>query len=799
MKTTLLSIILFFAFAAAHGQKLPFQGKLIESGTPVDGTRTFEFEIAAAEWSETHTDVPITDGLYFVVLGSINPLPDSLFYGVDEQSLSITVDGTALSPVVLFKPLSTPFEGSEITVQNNEGTVVGSLKARTDELKHGEFMLKGEDTGTFDLGFYQAEGDSDTDMPFFSMHKNDTTYSYMSAFKWNNRTSGRIYLGAGDGDYANIYPNYFNGRHNNRSLFAIGHANWSGAENFGLVLLDGPNSRNFELTGQHWNQKPDLPFFKMRGSTNQDVVVLSAEDNAEESGNIRLNTKRDENQFYKELNANSTGLRFWAKQNWDVLHESASLISENRDGFGDAGYFNLNGPNSANVSIGTRHWEETPDLPLINLFGENNFHGMELSITRDGENNQFGWINLMSENGKNLYLSPEGFGLQGVSMSTIVNQSGNFGSLFLDGPNSRNITLMPEWWDKPDMGFFEVSGTNQGRVNIEVNDDGNGQYGLMHLYSDYQKSIRMEPTSIALRDDDNGYIPLVFISTNNDSGNGWAGNLTLNGPSSNNIQMGSNWGNSNLPWMALHGQRVDLVHIAGFTEGPDSEIGYVHLMAEDGSSSNLNPRRIETLSNAGQSGWLDAYQVKFNDNGQEMTYNAYGISGSGPLSIQNGVNINGDVVVNGVTEHSSDRRFKKNIQKVGYSLQKIEFIEGVSYDWRQDEFPERNFSSDKQIGLIAQDLEAQFPELVKTNADGYKSVNYNGFTAVLLEAVKELNAKVEKLEVENSLLKAELSASATNKTEIEMLKEQMENLVQMVQAEQSSAALEIKTTTPGLK
>lgn len=895
MKKNLLLTLLLTLSVMTFGQKLPFQGKLIENGTPAEGTRTFVFEIAAAEWSETHTDVPITDGLYFVVLGSTNPLPDSLFYGVDEQSLSITVDGTALSPVVLFKPLSSPFEGSELVVKNDEGNIVGSLVAKTDLLKHGELEITGEGTGLIKGSFYKANDETVTDMPFISLNKNDAVLSYHATRNSNGENFGRFYLGAENGDYLNMYPNYIYGYHNGRGLYQLGHANWSGAENFGLLMLDGPNSGNFELTGQHWGN-PDLPFFKMKGTANQDAVILSAEDNAEESGNIRLNTKRDVNQIYNELNANSTGLKIWKKQNWGVLHESVSLISEDRDGFGDAGYLNLSGPNSSNISFGTRHWEGTPDLPQISLFGENDFHGMELSITRDGENNQFGWINLMSENGKSLYLSPDaGIGVEGVSLSTSVNDfgtfgsiwmhgpnsdniqmmpswwenpdlgrmlilgtsptaaidlgafpengfevgqiglsstdgssahwspqhldlhngfrtvsiasissnNGTFGSLILDGPNSRNITLMPEWWDKPDMGFFEVSGTNQGRVNIEVNDDGNGQYGLMHLYSDYQKSIRMDPTSIALRDDANGFNPLVLIDVNNDSGNGWAGNINLNGPNSNNIQIQSkSWENADLPWLSLNGERTNLMHLTGI--GGSNEFGYIHLMSEDGSTSNLSAYRVENNNGNGMTGYFGSDRVTFNDNGHEMTYNAWGISGSSALEIQNGANITGILTINGDTIgygfSSSDRRFKKNIKPIdGDILLKMQELEGVSYNWKQDEFPQKHFSSDKQIGLIAQELEAQFPALVKTDKEGFKSVNYNGFAAVLLEAVKELNAKVEKLEAENSQLKAELSASAANASEIEHLKAQVDALFHMVQGQQTPVTTEKVYSSPGLK
>lgn len=93
MKKNLLLLTLLCLTMLCMGQKVPFQGKLIESGTAVEGTRTFVFDISAVGWTETHTDVAVTDGLYFVVLGSINPLPESLFNAADEQSLEIALYG----------------------------------------------------------------------------------------------------------------------------------------------------------------------------------------------------------------------------------------------------------------------------------------------------------------------------------------------------------------------------------------------------------------------------------------------------------------------------------------------------------------------------------------------------------------------------------------------------------------------------------------------------------------------------------------------------------------------------------
>jgi len=48
-------------------------------------------------------------------------------------------------------------------------------------------------------------------------------------------------------------------------------------------------------------------------------------------------------------------------------------------------------------------------------------------------------------------------------------------------------------------------------------------------------------------------------------------------------------------------------------------------------------------------------------------------------------------------------------------------LNGVNYEWRKTEFPEINFDSGQQIGLIAQDVEKIFPALVRTDNNGYKS------------------------------------------------------------------------------
>lgn len=78
-------------------------------------------------------------------------------------------------------------------------------------------------------------------------------------------------------------------------------------------------------------------------------------------------------------------------------------------------------------------------------------------------------------------------------------------------------------------------------------------------------------------------------------------------------------------------------------------------------------------------------------------------------------------------------------------------LNGVTYHWRTDEFPQKNFTDSLQIGVIAQEVEKIYPHLVFTDTDGYKSVDYSKLTPILLEAIKEQQQmiKMQQLELEN--------------------------------------------------
>jgi hypothetical protein len=122
---------------------------------------------------------------------------------------------------------------------------------------------------------------------------------------------------------------------------------------------------------------------------------------------------------------------------------------------------------------------------------------------------------------------------------------------------------------------------------------------------------------------------------------------------------------------------------------------------------------------------------------------------TGALIVTGGVGVSGAMYVGGeVTAYASDAALKTNVVAIGDALSKVEAIRGVSYDWNEAGVA-LGLGTDKQIGVIAQEVEAVLPELVVQSAhEGYKTVKYDKLTALLIEAVKDLSAKVKTLEAQ---------------------------------------------------
>lgn len=146
----------------------------------------------------------------------------------------------------------------------------------------------------------------------------------------------------------------------------------------------------------------------------------------------------------------------------------------------------------------------------------------------------------------------------------------------------------------------------------------------------------------------------------------------------------------------------------------------------------------------------------------------YRLEVSGDENITSGfLRFNGTQVcsVSGCTS-SSDRRLKENIFPLSDSLAKILTLQGVEYDY----IDKAKFGDKHQIGVIAQEVEKQFPEVVNTDAKtGLKSVAYDHLVAPLIEAIKSLYHQISQLEKQQLEQKRQL-ASMSRSDDLEQLR-----------------------------
>jgi hypothetical protein len=102
-----------------------------------------------------------------------------------------------------------------------------------------------------------------------------------------------------------------------------------------------------------------------------------------------------------------------------------------------------------------------------------------------------------------------------------------------------------------------------------------------------------------------------------------------------------------------------------------------------------------------------------------------------------------DLTINGNLFTPSDRRLKDHIETLSNVLAKISQIRGVSFEYKN----KHKYVSGAKIGVIAQELQKVYPEMVTQGKDGFLKVDYTQLTGMLIQAVKEQQKEIETLKV----------------------------------------------------
>jgi hypothetical protein len=124
---------------------------------------------------------------------------------------------------------------------------------------------------------------------------------------------------------------------------------------------------------------------------------------------------------------------------------------------------------------------------------------------------------------------------------------------------------------------------------------------------------------------------------------------------------------------------------------------------------------------------------------------------------------------------ASDRRFKMNITGITSPLSIVRQLDGKKYLFKTSEFPQRGFSDKPQFGFIAQEVEKILPHIVTTQKDGYKGISYSQVIPVLVEAVKEQQAEIADLKLQNAALRHVGDDIADLRSQIATLQEILRN------------------------
>ena len=153
-----------------------------------------------------------------------------------------------------------------------------------------------------------------------------------------------------------------------------------------------------------------------------------------------------------------------------------------------------------------------------------------------------------------------------------------------------------------------------------------------------------------------------------------------------------------------------------------------------------------------------------------VKYGVFGSTGLFSSGTRYGIYCVGNGSYTGTWTQTSDVKFKENIKKYEGALEDLMKLQTKTYYFKNNsEYAHMNFSKKLQYGLIAQEVEEIFPELVengvhpgkfneKTNSEGepikYKAMNYIGLIPVLIQSIQEQQEMIEELKKEIENLKS---------------------------------------------
>jgi hypothetical protein len=184
----------------------------------------------------------------------------------------------------------------------------------------------------------------------------------------------------------------------------------------------------------------------------------------------------------------------------------------------------------------------------------------------------------------------------------------------------------------------------------------------------------------------------------------------------------------------------------GTTQTDNNDDGFIRLSA--GGGTNTNTQSSIDISGYSTLSEMDNNVVIRTAGAERIRVDKNGNMGIGTNNPTTKLYVNGDITANSVAG-TSDIRFKTNIRTVLNALDKVKLLRGVYFNWNQKAFPEKEFSTQDELGFIAQEVERVVPEIVSKDKtkEEYRSVKYDKLVALLVEAIKEQQLQIDSLTI----------------------------------------------------
>jgi len=357
-----------------------------------------------------------------------------------------------------------------------------------------------------------------------------------------------------------------------------------------------------------------------------------------------------------------------------------------------------------------------------------------------------------------LKLTPANGTVAGMTISNLINVAGYGGSMALE--NTSPVAVKgKKYFRLSPLGEYQIYDNQNSNGILNLTDAGD-----LTVYGNIQTPV--ERINIYggtngqwLKTYGNGTVHWETIDSNSASATRWqtARNITLTGDTRGTLDHyldGTQDVIINTTTSNLHGVTVSIsgdmsgtATFAGNAITINTTLGNV-----SGSgittyySVNVNAKGLVTggttvpgTTNVGATGQVGVFSTGNNIVGSSgFTYNG------NTMAVTGAVSATGDVIA----FSGSDRNLKINIEPITDAIDKVKQITGVTFDWA--EHAQDLNHNRREAGVIAQEMQAVLPEIVTTRDDGYLAVRYERINALLIQAVKELTARVEQLEAERN-------------------------------------------------